>query len=78
MKLKIIKICIASFWLLLFLALLYGMIFISRRSFEVLYHDFDFLLIIFFMGFASIFLEKLHNNITITYFLSWYFIMPII
>lgn len=78
MRFKKIKICIALLWFVLFSILLYGMIFISSRSFEEEYYAFDVLLVIFFMGFSSIFLEKLHENITITYFLLWYFGMPIL
>lgn len=78
MKLKKLKIYISLFWLFLFFALLYGMIFVSSRSFKESYYDFDVLLVIFFMGFSSIFLEKLHENITITYFLLWYFGIPIL
>lgn len=78
MKLKKLKICISLFWLLLFSVLLYGMIFISTRSFKEVSDGLEILLLILFMGFLSIFLEKLLNNITITYFLIWYFGIPIL
>lgn len=74
----VFKIFIALFWLLLFSLLLYGMVFVSTRDFKEIYRDADFLLLIFFMGLSSIFLEKLHHNISITYFSLWYFGIPIL
>ncbi|WP_190318965.1 hypothetical protein [Campylobacter sp. LR196d] len=67
------------FWLSLLLLLLYGMFFESSRDFEVLFFQGLWkIILIFLLGILSVFAEQYKNNISVTYFLLWYFGLPFI
>lgn len=73
-----IKRIIGIFWFLLLSILLYGMLFESTRGFIVLFQQgFWVIICIFLLGIVSIFIETQYKNISIIYFLFWYFGIPI-
>lgn len=73
-----IKRIIGIFWFLLLGILFYGMFFESTRGFITLFQQgFWVIICIFLAGVVSIFIEKQYNNISIIYFLFWYFGIPI-
>lgn len=78
-SLNSIKRIIGIFWLILLVLLLYGMIFVSSAGFEVLFKlGFWKLIAIFVCGILSVFAECYKANISIVYFLAWYFGLPFI
>ncbi|TQR50218.1 hypothetical protein [Campylobacter troglodytis] len=78
-SLSTVKLCIGIFWFLVFFILLYAMLFKSSRGFFVLAQSvLSIILGICILGLCSLVLEKYKNNISITYFLFWYFAIPIL
>lgn len=75
-----IKKIILVFWLIMLILLLYGMLFISNQNlfYLMFYRKFYFVFLIFLLGIVSVILENKFNNISIFYFLFYYFGIPII
>ncbi len=74
-----VKFFIGIFWFLAFFMLLYGATFKSSRSFlDLLQNGFSIILGIFILGILTVFLEKYIKNISITYFLFFYFVFPVL
>ena len=72
-----LKVVIALFWLFLFIFLIY-LIFKSNRGFLLFKEGFWLIFFIFFLGFVSTLLEKWFKNISLIYFLFFYFFCPLI
>lgn len=79
-SMHIIKKIILIFWFIMSILLLYGMLFVSNQNFFYLmfYRKFYIVFLIFLLGIVSVILEKKLNNISIFYFLFYYFGIPII
>lgn len=75
-----IKKIILIFWLIMLILLLYGMLFISNQNlfFLMFYRKFYIIFLIFLLGIVSVILENKFNNISIFYFLFYYFGIPVI